>query len=204
MLDRICLQNHAVASRRPEWLQSRFYGGVSKPADLVDHSGCEFCQTITDYFVTKHALHPDNNKSSRQAEAGTQYAFTLTMPTGWNSMKPLEEVARSIMEYGITNKPYEHASKWAYVLEHTANGTPHIHGVYETPSGRRIASKYFQRYHNMREFKPTEKDKHFWNENVNLGNGFRGGYHLKVRHGQSYEGYLEKEGVVIKGGPLPE
>jgi len=188
----VCLKNHAVASRSPEWLQPRFYGGIPKPVDMEEHPGCDFCKTILDYFVMKHALHPDNNKSSRCAEEGTQFAFTLTMPPDYQPAKPLEEVAKKILEYGLTNKPYEHACKYAYVLEHTATGTPHIHGVYETPSGRRIASKYFKRYWDL------------WDEKIKLGHGHKGGYHQKVRHNQSYEGYLEKEGVVIKGAPAPE
>jgi len=131
------------------------------------------------------------NKNPRSAEEGTQYAFTLTMPPDYQPVKPLHEVAKLIMEYGLTNKPYEKACKYAYVLEHTDKGIPHIHGVYQTKSGRRLASKYFKRYWDL------------WDEKVKLGHGHKGGYHQKVRANESYEGYLEKEGVVIKGGVPP-
>jgi len=98
----------------------------------------------------------------------------------------LDELARLICENGLTNKPYEKAQKWAFVLEHTEAGTPHVHGTYETPSGRRISSKYFKRYHDL------------WDEKVHLGHGHKGGYHQKARHAESYDAYIEKEGVVIK------
>ena len=93
------------------------------------------------------------------------------------------------MESGLTNKPYEKASEWAIVLEHTAQGTPHVHGVYKTPSGRRISCKYFERYWPL------------WDEKSPIGHGFVGGYHAKARSSESYSAYLEKEGVVIKSTP---
>jgi len=136
-------------------------------------------------------------KNPRIAEEGTEYAFTLTMPPDYQPAIPLQEAAKKIMEYGLTNKPYEKAIKYAYVLEHTEAGTPHVHGVYKTQSGRRISSKYFKRYHGL------------WLENEKapgykkLGNGFIGGYHQKARHSESYAAYLEKEGVVQKGEVLP-
>lgn len=128
-------------------------------------------------------------KDPRSAKAGTQYAFTLTMPPDYQPSKPLPEVAKKILEFGLTNKPYEKASKWAFVLEHTDKGTPHIHGMYETPSGRRISSKYFNRYWPI------------WDEKVHLGRGIKGGYHEKARHNESYVAYMEKEGVVVKSAP---
>lgn len=187
----ICLENHYIARMRPEWLQPRFYGGIELPEGMTDHPGCNFCQPTLDYFRTKHALHPDNHKHPRAADANTQYAFTLTMPPDYQPDKPIEEVAKLIMEYGWTNgdkvnNPPDKACKFAYVLEHTDKGTPHVHGVYQTVSGRRIATKYFKRYWKI------------WDEKVHLGHGHKGGYHQKVRANESYEGYLEKEGVVIK------
>jgi len=122
----------------------------------------------------------------RKADPETEYAFTLTMPTTYKSKKPIEEVARLILTNGLTSKPYSKAIKWAYVLEHTEAGTPHIHGVYKTESGRRIEQKYFKRYWDL------------WDEKVKLGNGHKGGYHAKARHSQSYAAYMEKEGEVYR------
>ena len=92
--------------------------------------------------------HPDpdirvqelKKKNSRSAEEGTEYAFTLTMPPDHQPAIPLQEAAKKILEYGLTaTKPYEKAIQYAYVLEHTEAGTPHVHGVYKTQSGRRIS-----------------------------------------------------------------
>lgn len=148
---------------------------------------CEACaHEITVNFLRLHLKKPHHLK----AEEGTEYAFTLTMPPDYQPVKPLTEVARNIMEHGITNKPYEKPIKWAYVLEHTEQGTPHIHGVYRTASGRRLAAKYFKRYWPL------------WDETKPMGNGHQGGYHQKARHNQSYAAYLLKEGDVISSDPI--
>ena len=144
-----------------------------------DGEKCEYCDKL---FASK----PPPKINNRKAEEGTEYAFTLTMPPDYQPAKPLLEVAKKILEYGSTNKPYEKASHYAYVLEHTEAGTPHIHGVYRTPSGRRIAAKYFQRYWPL------------WDEKINLGHGHKGGYHQKARHYESYLNYMDKEGSIIK------
>lgn len=127
--------------------------------------------------------------SRRSEPTKVEYAFTLTMPPDYKPKKPIEEAARLIMEHGQTSKPAQFASHWAIVLEHTDAGTPHVHGVYTTSSGRRIAAKYFKRYWDL------------WDEKVHLGHGHQGGYHQKARHAQSYAAYIEKEGVVVKSQP---
>lgn len=121
---------------------------------------------------------------SRKADASIAYAFTLTMPPDYEPKKPIEEVARLICENGMTSKPYERPSQWAYVIEHTEAGTPHIHGMYKIASGRRIEQKYFKRYWPL------------WDEKVKLGHGHKGGYHQKARHEECYDAYIQKEGVV--------
>ena len=145
---------------------------------------------FSEMFCDTHAPPPAPPKRDpRAADPDTQYAFTLTMPPTYESKKPIEECARLLLEHGLTNKPYEKPVEWAFVKEHTEAGTPHIHGVYKTASGRRIAAKYFQRYWPL------------WDEKVKLGQGHKGGYHQKARHHESYEAYLQKEGVVLKSGP---
>jgi len=137
-------------------------------------------------IVTKHCGEhvPAPIHDKRKADPSTEYAFTLTMPPDYNPKKPIEVVARLIMEHGLTNNPIEKAVEWAFVLEHTEKGTPHIHGVYRTPSGRRISAKYFKRYWPL------------WDEHIVLGQGHKGGYHAKARSTESYKAYMEKEGVV--------
>ena len=128
---------------------------------------------------------------SRKADASTAYAFTLTMPPDYEPKKPIEEVARLICEHGMTSKPYAKAIQWAYVVEHTEAGTPHVHGMYKTESGRRIEQKYFKRYWPL------------WDEKIKLGHGHKGGYHQKARHTESYDAYIQKEGVVHRNQTKP-
>jgi len=144
---------------------------------------CESC--AREHIVNFFKSLPLPKVHGNQANPLQSYAFTLTMPPGYVPKKPLDEVAKMIMEHGITNKPYEKATEWAFVLEHTEQGTPHIHGMYKTNSGRRIASKYFQRYWPL------------WDEKTKLGNGHKGGYHNRARHDQSYIAYMAKEGVIM-------
>jgi len=139
---------------------------------------------IEEHIAELIALSPKPVKRSNAADDNTEYAFTLTMPPLYDSKKSIEEVARLICTNGLTNKPYEKPEKWAFVLEHIEAGTPHIHGMYKTPSGRRIAAKYFQRYWPL------------WDEKTKLGHGHKGGYHQKARHNESYVAYMEKEGCV--------
>lgn len=144
-----------------------------------------YCDTHHEEIIAELiAQSPKPMKRSNSADDNTEYAFTLTMPPNYDTKKPIEEVARLICTNGLTNKPYEKPEKWAYVLEHTEAGTAHIHGMYKTPSGRRIAAKYFQRYWPL------------WDEKIKLGHGHKGGYHQKARHNESYVAYMGKEGCV--------
>jgi len=158
------------------------------------YTDCSECYLAFNFLVSDYTnmtceLHRSREHSEPKASV-TEYAFTLTMPPGYSPKKPIEEAARLIMEHGQTSKPAQFASHWAIVLEHTDAGTPHVHGVYTTKSGRRIAAKYFKRYWDL------------WDEKIHLGHGHQGGYHQKARHAQSYAAYIEKEGVVVKSGEL--
>jgi len=133
-------------------------------------------------ILLQKADRPDR----RKADVSQEYAFTLTMPPDYKPKKPIEEVAELICKYGKTNPPYEKPDKWAYVLEHTEAGTPHIHGVYHTPTGRKISNKSFKQYWPL------------WDNTKKMGQGHQGGYHASVRHGESYDEYMLKEGCVKK------
>lgn len=144
------------------------------------------------YYCGLHQEAVVPTPDRRKADTNTEYAFTLTMNPDYKPKKPIEEAARLILENGLVSKTKEKACEWAFVKEHTAQGTPHVHGVYRTPSGRRIEKKYFKRYWDL------------WDEDTKYGQGFKGGYHAKARHTQSYKAYMEKEGVVVKNAPVPE
>lgn len=152
------------------------------PVGWKDHGDCPNCKAL------QKILTYNIGKDSRKADPGTEYAFTLTMPPDYTPKKPIEEAARLILEHGLVSGTKEKATEWAFVKEHTEQGTPHIYGVYKTESGKRIEQKYFKRYWEL------------WDEKIKLGHGFKGGYHQKARHNESYKAYMEKEGVVIKGG----
>lgn len=182
VLDACCIRNIAIWRSTREKAKATFPGLTTLPAGWQHSPECSRCKDLEQIMLFKEpkAKHPQS------ANPENEYAFTLTMPPDYTPHKPLEEVARLILEKGITNKPYERASEWAFVMEHTDKGTPHIHGVYKTPSGRRLASKYFQRYWPL------------WDEKTKLGAGHKGGYHSLARHSESYHAYLLKEGVVQK------
>jgi len=166
-----------------KWIVEQGYSNFLTNPDNYHPDGCEYCQYMymwRQLYEKKCAVKTHGNKADETVE----YAFTLTMPPTYQPKKPIEEVARLICTNGLTNKPYEKPEKWAYVIEHTEAGTAHIHGMYKTPSGRRIATKYFNRYWPL------------WDEKVKLGNGHQGGYHSKARHNESYSAYMTKEGCV--------
>lgn len=176
--DPVCMHNYEL--EKAIFMTKGYWSQTSLPGDWKEHVGCFQCG-----MFIKLLMKPDKPLHGNQANPLQSYAFTLTMPPGYEPKKPLQEVAKMIMEHGITNKPYEKAIEWAFVLEHTEQGTPHIHGMYKTNSGRRIASKYFQRYWPL------------WDEKTKLGNGHKGGYHNRARHDQSYIAYMAKEGVIM-------
>lgn len=186
----ICYENAAIERTLAE--KSGTHGRYDfPPRGWKNHDGCYHCE------LTKNLLTFNVGKDSRKADVNTEYAFTLTMPPDYLPKKPIEEAARLILEHGLVSKTKEKAIEWAFVKEHTQAGTPHIHGVYRTPSGRRIEKKYFKRYWDL------------WDEDNKFpGNpGFKGGYHAKARHTESYKAYMEKEGVVCHSpdsNPNPE
>lgn len=151
------------------------------PEDLIDHGDCHMCS-----IFKKMLLKPEKPLHANKANPDVAYAATLTMPPDYVPKRPIIEAAKMIMEHGLTNKPYEKPIKWIVVLEH-ADTNAHVHLWYKTNSGRRIASKYFQRYWPL------------WDEKIKLGSGHKGGYHQKARHTESYEAYLLKEGQIFSG-----
>lgn len=158
---------------------------------------CPLLNEYLEHYCGEHVPAPPPKvvtPHKNKAAAETEYAFTLNMPPGYADEGAIIKAAEGILRHGLTPAaPYEKVCYGAYVLEKTEVGTPHIHGVYKTPSGRRIATKYFQRYWKL------------WDEKKKMGHGHQGGYHQKARHGESYSAYMSKEGVVVPvGDTLPE
>lgn len=74
--------------------------------------------------------------------------------------------------------------KYAWYLEYTENGTPHIHFIYQTPGGGRIHQKVFRRLWPI------------WDENTAVGRGHRGGYHKLCHDTEAYLTYIKKDGGI--------
>lgn len=138
-----------------------------------------------DVVPTSYLCEPCESITKGRTTALKEYAFTLTCaPTDNKTMEDMVRAAEYLSKYGMTNAPEERPCKFAYVVEHPDTNF-HIHGVYSTASGRRIAAKYFKRAWSL------------WDERTKLGKGHRGGYHALCLDSLQYQGYLEKEGVVV-------
>lgn len=72
--------------------------------------------------------------------------------------------------------------RYAWYLEYTKSGSPHIHFLYETEGGGRIHAKVFMRYWKT------------WDEKTKIGKGHRGGYHKEVQSEIAYGEYIAKDG----------
>lgn len=105
------------------------------------------------------------------------FAGTLTMaPTD-----PTNENEMVIAIKKIMNQQTCPVEKYAWYVEYTKNDLPHIHFIYQTPSGNRIHQKVFKRYWKT------------WDEKQRCGTGHRGGYHKLVKSETAYLEYIEKE-----------
>jgi len=114
------------------------------------------------------------------------FAFTLTK----SPQDPLTEDHMIAAVKKIMSQKSCPVSKYAWYLEHKENQThPHIHGIYETTSMGRIEAKHFKRAWPI------------WDEKTPMGAGFRGGYHRPVKHGESYEDYISKDGGLSASYP---
>lgn len=71
--------------------------------------------------------------------------------------------------------------KYAWYVEYTDNGLPHIHFIYKTPNGGRIHQKVFKRVWKI------------WDESQKVGAGHRGGFHRLVHSEEDYLRYIGKE-----------
>lgn len=114
------------------------------------------------------------------------FAFTLTKsPTDNQSVQDMLIAVRKIMA-----QQSQPVLKYAWYLEDKGtdpNGDPlhpHIHGMYELETGKRIESKHFKRAWPI------------WDPSIKMGRGFRGGYHRPVEFGEAYAKYIQEDGGV--------
>lgn len=108
------------------------------------------------------------------------FAGTLTKAPDWKETEDdMIRAMHKIMEQNTC--PVE---KYAWYLEYTQNGLPHIHFIYQTVSRGRIHQKVFKRYWKQ------------WNEANRIGVGHIGGYHKHVASEIAYQEYIAKDGGV--------
>lgn len=117
-----------------------------------------------------------NRDRSNHKPLGT-WAGTLTMSP--NDATNEEEMVSAIKK--LFRQKTVPVQKYAWYLEYTANGLPHIHFIYRTASGGRIHQKVFRRVWKI------------WDETQNVGAGHRGGYHRLCHSEDEYMKYISKD-----------
>lgn len=112
------------------------------------------------------------------------FAFTLTMSPKWGlTVSDLVVAANKVMSQQSCK-----VKKFAWYYEDKGRDeignpkNPHIHGMYETFTGKRIEIKHFKRAWPK------------WDEDAHQGAGFKGGYHRPVKDNEAYSDYIKKDG----------
>jgi len=108
------------------------------------------------------------------------FAGTLTKAPDWKETE--EDMIRAM--HKIMEQKTCPVQKYAWYVEHTDAGLPHIHFIYQTTTGGRIHAKVFKRYWKQ------------WDEKRKLGKGHQGGYHRFVESETAYLEYIEKDGGI--------
>lgn len=108
------------------------------------------------------------------------FAGTLTKAPDWKETE--EDMIRAM--HKIMEQKTCPVEKYAWYVEHTENGLPHIHFIYKTITGGRIHQKVFKRYWKQ------------WDEKRKLGRGHQGGYHKLAESETAYLEYIEKDGGI--------
>lgn len=105
------------------------------------------------------------------------FAGTLTMSPKWDTNE--EEMVSAIEK--IFKQKTVVVKRFIWFLEYTADGTPHIHFIYETEKGGRITQQVFKRAWK------------WWDESETVGRGHKGGYHKHCHAETEYLDYISKD-----------
>jgi len=193
-----------MASPYPRhWICDTTFSTAEEKAQKYKHNGewCEPCLVMEDWMrelgsnqcITSHDFDrlykrandmwkrtcPEQHKTTTHKGNGAPnglFAGTLTMSPEWG--KTEEDIVTAINK--IFAQKTCPVKKYAWYLEQTENGTPHIHFIYETESGGRIHQKVFKRYWE-------------WDESAKCGKGHKGGYHSPVKSEVAYQEYIAKD-----------
>lgn len=134
----------------------------------------------TSYICNKgeHTYKPKKNTHQGNGKPKGLFAGTLTVSPDDN----LNEIEMVQAIKKIFNQQTCPVKKYAWYVEYTDAGLPHIHFCYETETGGRIHQKVFKRYWKN------------WDESYRIGKGFRGGYHKSCDSETAYLEYIAKDG----------
>ena len=106
------------------------------------------------------------------------FAGTLTMsPDDDLNQNDMIVAIKKVLNYKQSN-----VKRYAWYLELTKAGLPHIHFIYETNTSGRIKAQLFTRAWSK------------WDENKPCGLGHRGGYHKNCASTEDYKNYIKKDG----------
>lgn len=157
---------------------------------LLDLSGDwrrqkEFEKLMSEYLRTKcdgvnHTVLPPKKTHKGNGKPNGLFAGTLTVASS-DDISEADLLASIRKIFSQKTCPVK---RYAWYLEYTEAGKPHIHFLYETEKGGRIHAKVFMRYHKT------------WDESVKLGKGHRGGYHKLVDSEIAYGEYIAKDGGI--------
>ena len=135
------------------------------------------------HAIDVHGLPDNRHKTTPNGKYKGPFAFTMTMsPSDGLTEEDMILACRKVMD-----QKSQPVKKFAWYLEYKDESTkahPHIHGMYETETGRRIERKHWKRQWSI------------WDETIPLGQGFRGGYHRPVRSNEAYSNYIAKQGGI--------
>jgi len=119
-------------------------------------------------------------KTERKGNGKPQGIFAGTLTMSDKDVLNENEMCFAISK--IMTQQTVPVKRYAWYVERTENGLPHIHFIYETETGGRIHNKIFKRYWKI------------WDESVKIGKGHRGGYHKVVESETAYTEYIAKDG----------
>lgn len=173
-----CWQHCEFALQEQSQQKALFQGG--KPSWQIDELFKASLERMLEHAIEFHNAPDTRCKTTPNGKYKGRFAFTLTMsPSDGLTEDDMIYACKKIME-----QKSQPVKKFAWYLEYKDEETkshPHIHGMYETETGRRIERKHWQRQWKI------------WDETKPLGQGFRGGYHRPVRHDEAYNDYISKQ-----------
>lgn len=145
------------------------------------HGNREFVKLLKEQFnghdSDTHETVPKAKHHTGNGKPKGIFAGTLTMsPTDPYNEKDMIVAVRKLMRQKTNS-----VKRYAWYLEYTDNGTPHIHFIYETESGGQIIEQTFKRSWPI------------WDSKIQCGRGHRGGYHKHCAEEEAYLKYIGKE-----------